>query len=112
MRRRFPFELAVRFRSLDGVHRVAGVGRVTNMSSAGMLVAYAHQINAGMPLELSIDWPSRLDGRIPLQLIVIGTVVRCGLFNFAVGIERHYFRIAGKSVLPAVQFVRQAGHRG
>jgi hypothetical protein len=82
------------------------------MSSGGLLVDYTHEISAGTPLELSIDWPTRLDGRIPLQLIVIGTVVRCGLYSFAVGIERHYFRIAGKSVSPVVQFVRQAGKRG
>jgi hypothetical protein len=90
---------------------VAGTGRVTNMSSAGLLVAYPHEIKAGTPLELGIDWPTSLDGRIPLQLIVIGTVVRCGLFNFAVGIERHYFRIAGKRSSPGPQFVWQANQR-
>ena len=110
MRRRFPFELGVRFRSLGGVYRVAGVGRVSNMSSSGVLITYPHDVIPGTPLELSIEWPTRLDGRIPLQLIVIGTVARCGLFSFAVGIERHYFRIAAKSALPTVQFMRQASH--
>jgi hypothetical protein len=91
---------------------VAGTGRVTNMSSAGILVAYPHEIETDTPLELGIDWPTRLDGRIPLQLIVIGTVVRCGLVNFAVGIERHYFRTAGKRSSPAPQFVWQGSQRG
>ena len=58
IRRRFPFELSVRFQSLGGVYRVAGVGRVTNMSSAGILVAYPHEIKAGTSVELRIDWPT------------------------------------------------------
>jgi len=78
----------------------------------GHLISCPDEITVGTLLELNIDWPIRLDGRIPLQLIVIGTVVRCGLFHFAVGIERHYFRIAGKLSMHAVQFVRQAGSHG
>jgi len=101
-RLRFPFELRVRFRSVGRANPIAGIGWVRNISSAGVLVTYQHQVSAGTPLELSIDWPTRLDGRIPLQLVAEGTVVRCELFSFAVGLERHYFRIAGKSVdLPA-----------
>ena len=100
-RLRFPFELRVRFRSLGQVYPVAGVGWVRNISSAGVLVTYQHEISAGTPLELSIEWPTRLDGRIPLQLVAVGTVVRSELFSFAVGLDRHYFRIAAKSDLQA-----------
>jgi hypothetical protein len=111
MRLRFPFELPVRFRSLGRVYSVAGAGWVRNMSSGGILVTYPHEISAGTPLELHIDWPTRLDGRIPLHLIAVGTVVRCDLFSFAVGLERYYFRTAGKSALPAGDLFRQAGQR-
>lgn len=103
---RFPFELRVDFRSLGKTYPVAGIGRVRNISSGGVLVAYQHEISAGTPLELNIDWPTRLDGRIPLQLVAAGTVVRCELFGFAVGLERYYFRLAGKPGLPAGQSFR------
>ena len=100
-RLRFPFDLRVRFRSLEQVYPVAGTGWVRNMSSGGVLVAYQHAMSQGTPLELNIDWPSRLDGRIPLQLIAVGTVLRCDPLSFAVGLERYHFRIAGKPALPA-----------
>jgi hypothetical protein len=97
---RFPSELRVRFRSLGQGYPVAGMGRVRNISSGGVLVTYQHEISAGTPLELNIDWPTRLDGRIPLQLVATGTVVRCELFGFAVGLERYHFRITRNPDLP------------
>ena len=65
---------------------------MVNMSSSGVLVTYPHEISVGTRMELNIEWPSRLDGRIPLQLIAVGSVVRCETVSFAVGLERHYFR--------------------
>jgi hypothetical protein len=94
---RFPFELRVRFRTLGQSYPVAGMGWVVNMSSGGVLVAYQQEISAGTQLEMSIDWPTRLDGRVPLQLVATGTVVRCELFSFAVGLQRYQFRIAGRT---------------
>jgi hypothetical protein len=107
-RLRFPFDLRVRFRSLEQVYPVAGAGRVRNMSSGGILVAYQQEISAGTPLELNIDWPTRLEGRIPLQLVAEGTVLRCDPCSFVVGLERYQFRIAGKPGLPADESFRQA----
>ena len=96
-RLRFPFELRVSFRTLGQSSPVAGMGWVLNISSSGVLVAYRHEVSAGIPVELNIDWPTRLDGRVPLQLVASGTVVRCELFSFAVGLEKYYFRIAGRA---------------
>jgi hypothetical protein len=77
------------------------------MSSGGILVAYQQEISAGTPLELNIDWPTRLEGRIPLQLVAEGTVLRCDPFSFVVGLERYQFRIAGKQALSAHDSFRQ-----
>jgi hypothetical protein len=96
-RLRFPFELRVRFRTVGGNYPVAGMGWVVNMSSGGLLVACQHQVSAGTQMGLNIDWPTRLDGRVPLQLVAVGTVVRCEPFSFAVGLERYHFRIAGRT---------------
>jgi len=99
-RRRFPFELRVRFRTLGQGYPVAGMGWVVNMSSGGVLVSYQHEVRAGTLVELNIDWPPRLDGRVSLQLVAIGTVVRSELFGFAVGLERYHFRTAGRTAVP------------
>ena len=92
---RFPFELRVQFRSLDPGYRPWGNGRLINMSSGGLLVSSEHEMIIGTPVELNIDWPTRLDGRLPLQLVAAGTVTRCDSFRFAVVLERHHFRLAG-----------------
>jgi hypothetical protein len=67
------------------------------MSSEGILVASLHKIEAGTALELSIEWPYLLEGRIPLQLVVAGKVVRCEKSNFAMQLAAHEFRTARKS---------------
>ena len=72
------------------------------------MVADPTEISNGTLLELSIDWPPRLDGRIPLQLIAVGPVVRSEELGFAVGLDRYYFRIAGKSDQPAEPFGKAA----
>jgi hypothetical protein len=46
---------------------------------------------------LSIEWPTRLDGRIPLQLVAAGRVTRSDPSHFAVVLERYHFRLAGSS---------------
>ena len=108
-RLRFPFQLRVSFRTIGQSYPVAGMGRVVNISSNGVLIAYQHEISAGTPVELNINWPARLDGRIPLQLVAIGTVVRGELFGFAVGLERYHFRTAGKQDLPGGELFGKTG---
>jgi hypothetical protein len=68
---------------------------VINMSSGGVLIAFGHEMSAGTPLELSIEWPAALDGQLPQRLVAMGKVVRCQIGSFAVGLDRHYFQIKG-----------------
>ena len=92
---RFPFELRVRFRSLDPGRPLSGTGRLVNMSSGGLLVASRQEMITGTLLEVNIDWPTRLDDRIPLRLVAVGRVTRCDPLNFAVILERYHFQLAG-----------------
>jgi hypothetical protein len=71
------------------------------MSSSGVLVTCQHEINAGTRMELDIEWPSLLDGRVPLQLITVGRVLRCETSGFAVVLGRHQFRTMRKTVMPS-----------
>jgi hypothetical protein len=78
------------------------------MSSGGLLVSSRHEMIIGTLLELNIDWPTRLDGRIPLQLVAAGTVTRCDSFRFAVVLERYHFRLAGGAAGKSAQDQRPA----
>ena len=69
-----------------------------NMSSGGVLVAAAHEFGAGTGLEISIEWPFLLDGRIPLQLVASGKVVRSETTSFALLLTRHQFRTKKKRI--------------
>jgi len=59
-------------------------------------VASEHQITVGALVEMSIEWPSMIDGRIPLQLVAVGRILRreecCGTSRFAATFERYEFR--------------------
>jgi hypothetical protein len=89
---RYPMDLSVRFRSCSGVSPFSGAGLATNLSSGGVLVTSQHQSIEGELVEISIEWPSLLNGKIPLQLIAVGRVLRCGASHFAATFERYEFR--------------------
>jgi hypothetical protein len=93
---RFPLDLTLRFRPLSG-SLFLGAGRAANLSSGGILVVSEqavsqHEIGVGARVEISIEWPSLLDGKIPLQLFAVGRVVRSRAFDFAAAFEEHQFR--------------------
>ena len=97
---RFPLELKVRYRSLARRCPAVGMGLVMNMSRSGVLVSSEHGISEGVRVELSIEWPSLLDGRVPLQVVTVGRVVRCEPSSFAVVLARYQFKTTRKTSLP------------
>jgi hypothetical protein len=96
---RFPLELHVRYHSLGRGRTLTGAGSVVNISSDGVLVSCQHEIRTGTRMNLRIEWPSLLDGRIPLQLVVVGRVVRSGTCSFALVLARYQFRLKNSAVL-------------
>jgi hypothetical protein len=71
----------------------AGEGRTLNASSRGLLIACdGHALAPGSWVRLSLEWPSKLDGKTPLQLIAVGRVTRCQSTDFAVRLEGYQFR--------------------
>lgn len=89
---RFPIQLRVFYRTLARRHSYEGMGWIVNMSSAGVLVASELDLRAGTRMELNVDWPAKLDGKISLQLVAVGKVVRCETSGFAVSLVRYQFR--------------------
>jgi hypothetical protein len=95
---RFPLELRVSYRTLGPGSPCSGEGWVVNMNRSGVLVSSQHEVDVGKRMELSIEWPSLLYGRVPLRFVTQGTVVRCDGSNFAVTLARYQFRTAKKKV--------------
>jgi hypothetical protein len=103
---RYPLELSVQFRSISGSASF-GAARAVNVSSGGILVVFPRivsqqEIRVGVHVELNIEWPFLLDGRIPLQLFAVGRVIRCSPWDFAASFERHQFRTMKSSIQPSV----------
>jgi len=94
---RYPLDLSVRFRFCSAGTAFSGQGLAVNISSGGILVESKDRVIEGAMLEISIAWPSLLDGRIPLQLLALGRVLRHGTSDFAAIFERHEFRTIKRS---------------
>lgn len=64
------------------------------MSSCGLLIAPEAdaQVQTGARLQLTVDWPLRLHGTTPLQLVVSCRVTRADSEEFAVRLEQYLFR--------------------
>ena len=69
-----------------------------NINRGGVLVSSQHEISVGERMELNIEWPSLLYGRVPLRFVTVGKVVRCDASGFAVTLVRYEFRTAKKKV--------------
>jgi hypothetical protein len=67
-------------------------GRTIDISSSGLHLAVPGLLEREERLEIAIDWPVLLDGRVQLQLIVAGTVVWSSGTETAMRILRHEFR--------------------
>src|SRR5437868_530520 len=65
------WKLVRRRRVLD-----TGTGTTLDLSSGGILFESERQLPAGAHIELSISWPVLLHNVAPLQLVVMGRVVR------------------------------------
>jgi hypothetical protein len=98
-RLRFSLELKVQYRTRGRSNIFGGTGSVVNISSDSVLVAGQHQIRPGTRVDLSIEWPFLLEGRIPLHLVTSGKVVRSGTSGFAVVLAGYQFRTKRKTVV-------------
>ena len=68
------------------------------MSSGGLLIAADQRTQMGAKIELNVEWPSLLDGMIPLQLVAVGRVVRCLESGFALSFTQYQFRTMSRKL--------------
>jgi hypothetical protein len=91
---RFPITLSLRYWSPRPMETAHGNGKSVNLSSNGVLFVSEHEFVEGDRLELALDWPATLAGAVPLQLFLVGKVVRADGRQIAVAIHHHEFRTA------------------
>lgn len=91
--RRFPLRLAVRYRR-TGSSPVSNwmSSESLNISSTGLLFTTTEAVQPGQGIEAFIAWPVCLDNRIPLKLVIKGSIVRNAGDHTAVCFERYEFK--------------------
>ena len=46
------------------------------MSRGGVLLAIDHILSPGLRVDVEVDWPVKLADKVPVKLVVRGTIVR------------------------------------
>jgi hypothetical protein len=92
---RFPISTPVKYI----VEKVAGEGVTCNVGSDGLLMKTKCVFPQGSRIELSLDWPAMLDGRLPLRLDISGKILWSNVRGTAVAILSYDYRlnVAAKS---------------
>ena len=94
--RRYAIALDVRYKLLcRGRVLREGVGKTCDLSTGGLFFRADHALSNALDVELSMDWPFQLNGVCPLQLRIIGKVLRTSSNGSAVRITHHEFRTRG-----------------
>ena len=90
---RFPCRLAVSYQALEHPF-LSGVAtsETLNISSKGLLFATEEALQPGQLLQVSVDWPARLENQVPLKLVAEGRIVRNLNGQAAMRIDKYEFR--------------------
>lgn len=97
---RFPLKSQLRWTLLNRKTPLTGTGETVDASSNGFAFLSNVPLSPGCRLQLDVEWPAELDGRIPMKLVVIGKVVRVDGNIVCVTIQKREFRTAGRKATP------------
>lgn len=89
---RFPLCEDVKYKLVHGKAITCGAGKTLNIGSGGVLFTTEERLPMGRMVELSVNWPARLDGTCALKFVATGRVIRSEADKAAVRIERYEFR--------------------
>lgn len=94
---RFPVREEVKYKVFQSttLPPVLGSGETLNIGSGGILFTTEEKLPLGRVVELSVNWPARLDGTCPLKFVATGRVVRSEVNRAAVRIDRYEFKTRG-----------------
>ena len=92
---RYPIRLPVEFRFGRGRDYLPGGQTSTiSISSQLILIEPDDRIRVGQRVQIVIDWPARVDNRVPLKLHVTGRAVNTDESCLAIQVRKYEFRIA------------------
>ena len=90
---RFPCRLAISYQTLERPLLTGqGTSETLNISSKGLLFRSDAAFEAGQLVQVSLEWPARLENQIPLKLVAEGRIVRSAQGQTAMTIEKYEFR--------------------
>lgn len=93
---RFPLREDLKYRLIHTKNQIiSGAGTTLNIGSGGILFTTEEMLPVGRTVELSVNWPARLDGTCPLKFVAVGRVIRSEANRAAVRIERYQFKTRG-----------------
>ena len=96
LQRRYPLELDLEFKIVDGDQVVStGTGRTGNISSGGVLFHAAEGVPSGPHVELAVRWPAVLGNAPFLELRIFGRLVRNDAQGLAMRMSRYHFEKLG-----------------
>ncbi len=100
---RFPVREEVKYKVLQSAKAppITGIGQTLNIGSGGILFTTEEKLPMGYTVELSVNWPARLDGTCPLKFVATGKVVRADAGKAAVRINKYEFRTRAVSSMAA-----------
>jgi DNA-binding NarL/FixJ family response regulator len=90
---RFPCRLAVSYQTLE--HPILsgqGTSETLNIGSKGMLFTSNEKFEPGQLVQVSLDWPARLENQVQLKLVAEGRIVRNSNGQTAMTIDKYEFR--------------------
>lgn len=100
---RFPIKSELRWTVHNRKYGpLTGKGETVDFSSSGISFRSDVPLSPGCRLELDVDWPVELDGRVPMKLIAMGKVIRVQGHLVCVAIEKKEFRTAGRRTVRPV----------
>lgn len=97
---RFPVREEVRYKVVQSSKStpITGSGQTLNIGSSGILFTTEEKLQVGRTVEISVNWPARLDGTCPLKFVAIGKVVRSDSGKAAARIEKYEFKTRGNNM--------------
>jgi len=97
---RFPLHREMRYKILEnGVKVQTGNGQTLDISSGGIAFAIDREVEPETYVELSVSWPVLLHDDCPMQLIILGRMLRSGPGRSVCTVDKYEFRTRGKVLL-------------
>jgi DNA-binding NarL/FixJ family response regulator len=99
---RFPCRLALTYQALEHpFFSGSATSETVNISSKGLLFGTNEPLQPGQLLQVSVDWPARLENEVALKLVAEGRVIRNVDGQAAVRIDKYEFRTRKVKAQPA-----------